>query len=94
MQRVITIGVAVVTLGTAVAAAVLWFRSAMVETPEVEEPVASISDVPEVHIQTAVVNLNNLRTAMDRSANLNKKAAVWTGISALLGAATTIAGIW
>lgn len=66
----------------------------MIETPEGEEPVASISDVPEVHIQTAVVNLNNLRAAMDGSAKLNKKAVVWTGISALLGAATTVAGTW
>lgn len=94
MQRTITIAFAIATLGTAIVAAVLWFRSAMIETPEVEEPVASISDVPEVHIQTAVVNLNNLRTAMDSSAKLNKKAAVWTGISALLGAATTVAGTW
>lgn len=94
MQRAITIAFAIATLGAAIFAAVLWFRSAMIETPEVEEPVASISDVPEVHIQTAVVNLNNLQTAMDSSAKLNKKAAVWTGISALLGAATTVAGAW
>ncbi len=93
MQHAITIALATATLVTAIGAALYWFRSAMIETPAVEEPVASISDVPEAHIQTAVLNVNNLRIAMDKSASLNKKAAAWTGISALFGAATTIAGI-
>lgn len=93
-QRAIIILLAAATLVTAIVAAYYWFKSAMIEVPTVDEPVASISDVPETHIQNAIVNMNNLRDAMDKSGAFNRKAAVWTGISALLGAATTISGIW
>jgi hypothetical protein len=85
---------ALATLGTAIAAAVYWFQSARVDAPSIQEPVASISDVPEDHIQMAVANANSVRIAMEMSAQLNKRAAIWTGISALLGAATSIAGIF
>jgi len=94
MQHLVTVLFAVATLGTAIAAAAYWFQSARIDAPPIQEPVASISDVPEDHIQMAVANANSVRVAMEMSSQLNKKAAIWTGISALLGAATSIAGIF
>ena len=56
--------------------------------------VASVSDVPEQYIGTAQVNIAVLQTTAIEAARLNKWAALWTGISALFSAATTMAGIF
>lgn len=58
-----------------------------------DETTASISDVPELHIIDAKVDIINVRVAMEESCKLNKTAAIWTGIAALLGAFTSIAGV-
>jgi len=80
------------TLVTAIVAAMYWFKSAAVPTPQCKEPVASISDAPEQHIESAVANGGISHRALAESARLNKLAALWTGISALLGAITTLLG--
>jgi len=86
----VIITLAVLTFATAIVAAVYWFKSAAVPMPQLEEPIASISDAPEQHIMTAGANSGILVRALTRSSGLNKRAAIWTGISALLGAATTV----
>ena len=86
------ISVAIGALATGIVAATYWFRSAAVPLPQFDEPVASISDAPEQHIMNAVVNVGIIQGAMNESAKLNRIAAVWTGVSALLGALTTVPG--
>lgn len=90
--RLMIIVLALLTLGTAVIAAMCWLKSAAVPPAETREPIASIDDAPAQHVLTAVANANNVRLAMDQSSRLNKRAAIWTGVSALLGAITTITG--
>lgn len=77
---------AVATFVTAVVAAVYWFRSAALEVEGLDQPTASITDAIEKHTLTAVVNMNLLHKAMNESARLNRSAAIWTGVSALLAA--------
>jgi hypothetical protein len=84
---------AVFTLAAAIISAVYWFKSAAVPMPEFQEPVASITDAPEQHIIAVVSNTELLHGALLRSSDLNTRAAIWTGVSALLGAATTVYGI-
>jgi hypothetical protein len=80
------------TLGSAIASAVYWFKSAALQTDIIQEPAASITDAPEDYIQTAIVNMNYIRESMNKSCRLNKWAALWTGISALLSAITAVSG--
>ena len=75
-------------------AAYYWCKSSVVPVREVESPVASVSDNPEAHIQTTDVNLTAIRLAWNESSRFNKAAARWTGLSAVLGAATTFAGMF
>jgi hypothetical protein len=93
MHRLISTILAVATLITAILAAVYWFQSAAVKVETVDQPTASMADAIEDHTLTAVVNMNFLRSAMNESARLNRLAAIWTGISALLVAFMTIASI-
>ncbi len=93
IQHTVTVLLALAALVAAIVSAVYWFKSAAVPTKQFDEPVASIGDVPEDHILTAVANANFVREAMAESCRLNKLAAIWTGISALLGASTTVAGM-
>jgi hypothetical protein len=53
---------------------------------QIAESTASISDVPELHILGGKV-------AFNESSRLNSHAAIWTGISALLNAIATVAGV-
>jgi len=95
MHHPTVVALAVVTLGTATVAAVYWFKSAAVDMPQIAEPIASISDAPEQHVQISAINADNVRNALLVASELNKKAAIWTGVSALLGALATVAGtIW
>jgi hypothetical protein len=94
MHRLALIGLALATLVTAVLAAIYWFRSAVLRSECYQEPVASISDAREQHIQASLVHLFSIQTRLNESARLNKWAAIWTGISALLGAITSIYGVF
>ncbi len=93
MPHSMILALAFSTLATGVVSAIYWFKSAAIPTPEFEEPIASVSDAPELHIISAVANAGILHAAMNQSAKLNKHAAIWTGISALLGAVTTASGV-
>jgi hypothetical protein len=70
-------------LGTAVAAAVYWWKAGRVP---IHHPTASISDVPELHIMSGHV-------AFYESSQLNSTAAVLTGIAAVLSAIGSVLGV-
>lgn len=57
---------ATATLVSAGFSAVYWFRSAAEPAPQIPEPIASISDVPEQHILTVAVNAYKLHQAIGR----------------------------
>jgi hypothetical protein len=90
MHRTVNIVLSVVTLIAAITSAVYWFKSAALEPYTAEPPIASIGDAPGDHLLTTNVNVDGIRYALTRSATLNKWAAIWTGVSALLGGATAI----
>jgi hypothetical protein len=70
-------------LGTAVAAAFYWLKASRVP---IQTPAASISDVPELHIMGGHV-------AFYESSQLNSRAAVLTGIAAVLSAIGSVLGV-
>jgi hypothetical protein len=92
MHRFVLIGLALATLGTASVAAVFWFRSAVLSSERFDEPVASISDTPEQHIQASIAYILSIHQTLNQSCRLNKLAAIWTGVAAVLGAITSIYG--
>jgi hypothetical protein len=80
---IVSVVLAVATLGTSLMAAWYWLKSSRVDIGDVRLP--SVSDVPEAHIlQTQV--------AIIQSSRLNAIAAKWTGAAAVLGAITAIWG--
>jgi hypothetical protein len=81
LHCIIVATLSIVTAGVAGNAARLWFQSSNVEI----DCAASIEDEPERHIL-------NLQALTAKSANLNKQAAIWTGVSAIFGAVTSIIG--
>lgn len=74
---------AVAGLGTAAAAAFYWWKASRVP---IQHPAASISDVPELHIMSSQV-------AFYESSRLNSRAAVLTGIAAVLSAIGSVLGV-
>jgi Flp pilus assembly protein CpaB len=93
-QRIFIIVLALATLVAGVVAAVYWWRSSCQDAILSTEPDASISDSPEQYILTAVVNLNTVQAALAEAGSLNRTAAAWSGIAALLGAITTVVGVF
>ena len=69
--------------GTAIVAAVYWLKASRVP---IQTPAASISDVPELHIMSR-------HTAFYESSQLNSRAAVLTGIAAVLSAIGSVLGV-
>jgi len=68
---------------TAMAAAFYWWKSSRVP---IRSTTASISDVPELYIMSGHV-------AFNESSRLNSKAAVLTGIAAVLSATSSVLGV-
>jgi hypothetical protein len=83
---ILTIALGVAALITSLIAAYYWHKSSIVPVQECESPASSVSDDPAGHILTTDVNLISIRLAWNESSRLNKLAARWTGLSALLGA--------
>lgn len=81
---------ALATAGASGVAAWFWFASSKVNPEEVEETEASINDYPEMHIMEAKVGVILTHNAMNESSRLNKIAAAWSGVAAVLGAITAI----
>jgi hypothetical protein len=84
---------AFLTCISAVTSAVYWFKSSMIKMETAyTDNLPSISDVQELHIMTAQVDIFQMHEVMNKTCRLNKRAAIWTGIAALFGAVTTIVG--
>jgi hypothetical protein len=85
---------AIAAFGTGLRAAWLWYRASTVQ-PDLywpKEPVAGLpleSAEPEPLSQVSWTSA--ILTAMQVAASLNTKAAFWTAISVILGAASAIA---
>jgi hypothetical protein len=58
-----------------------------------DPPDASISDVPEHHTLNVQVDVYGVHAALAEASRLNKKAAIWSAVAALFGAAAAILGI-
>ncbi|MGA7713917.1 MAG: hypothetical protein WCA81_18640 [Rhizomicrobium sp.] len=82
----VTVVLASLTLALALKAAALWWRAS--RSLDLEEPTASITDAPELHVLTAQVELNALMASLP----INRRAAFWTGWAAFAGAITSIWG--
>lgn len=82
--KIIAILFALAGLGTAISAALYWFKASRVS---VAHTAASPSDVPELYI------LGN-EVAFNESSRLNARAALWTGASAILNALATVIGLF
>ncbi|MGY3033633.1 hypothetical protein ACVIIV_002803 [Bradyrhizobium sp. USDA 4354] len=80
----LAVGLAFGGLLFAIAAAHYWWRASQVA---IRQPVASISDVPELHIASGQV-------AFNESSRLNATAAILTGISAVLSALGSVLGVF
>lgn len=79
------------SIGTAVSAfvaAVYWYLSSRPRPKTTVSPVAAIEDSPELHILGTKVEINGIQSALYEASRLNKKAAIWSAIAALLGAIT------
>lgn len=83
MLKGFAVAMALVGLAAAIVAATYWWKASRVTVPD---PVASISDVPELHIL-------GTQAAFAESSRLNGRAAVWTGIAAVLSAAAAVIGV-
>ena len=75
---------------TAWQAARLWRQASATEMPPYDEPLASIGDVPELHIMGAVAQLNCTVLALQASGEINSCAARWAARSAILTGVTAI----
>jgi hypothetical protein len=93
MPHAIIMILASLTLGTGLIAAVYWFRSAAAPPPTLEQPIASVVDAPSQYIYTAFADIAALNVAVAESGRLNKCAAIWSGVSVLLGAITTVVSV-
>jgi hypothetical protein len=73
---------------SALVASIYWYLSSRPTPQFAKSPAASISDNPELFILNAKVDFNSMQASSSEAAHLNKKAAVWSAASALLGALT------
>lgn len=83
------------TAGTAVTAfvaAVFWYRSSRSAPETTPQPIASISDNPELHLLGTQVDVSGIRSVLYEAARLNKTAAIWSAIAALLAAIAAALG--
>jgi len=77
IMKCIAIALAIVALGCSLIAAYYWFKSAGVEFPPL--------------LTTAMGDFDpKMKAANAKTAKLNRKAAIWTGIASVLG---TLAGV-
>ncbi len=87
------VALAVAAFGTGLRAAWLWYRASKVQPDPnwPKEPVAGLPLEPAEPTFTQLGWTSAILTAMQVSASLNTKAAFWTAISVILGAASAIA---
>ena len=91
--RIAYIVASAATAVSALIAAAYWYLSSR-PTPQLNNPPdASISDVPEIHILSAQVDIYAIEEALSEASRLNKKAALWSAAAALLAAVAAVLGI-
>lgn len=83
MMKIAAIILALLGLAAALNAARLWWQASRTPIPVVAQ---SISDVPELHVM-------NTQVAFNTSSQINARAAIWTGFSALLSAVASVLGV-
>ncbi len=93
-----TLRIAYIVCSTATAACALiaagyWYLSSRPAPAINDPPDASISDAVELHVLNAQVDVYGVQAALAEASRLNKKAAIWSAIAALFGAAAAILGI-
>jgi hypothetical protein len=94
LQKVIFVTLSLLTAGAALAAAYYWFRSSQ-PTPETSaEIMASISDNEALHILDARVGVDDVRLVLMEASRLNKKASIWSGVTATLGAMAALVSVF
>ena len=93
MQSPLVIPFGAGTFLTASLAAFYWFKSASPPPQKADDPAVSISDNPGAFVLANQASMDGVLRALQVSARFNKIAAIWTGVSALLSAATTLVGI-
>ena len=77
----------------ALVAARYWYLSSRPAPTLTDTPDASIGEAPELHILGTQVDLYSIQSVLAEASSLNKKAAAWSAIAALLGAITSLLGI-
>jgi hypothetical protein len=92
LLRLAYFGFSGATAVAAFIAATYWYLSSRPVPNPSERPVASISDNPAIHILETQVDIGNIHAALRQAARLNAKAAIWSGIAALLGGITSLFG--
>ena len=80
------------TAACALVAAGYWYLSSRPAPAISDPPDASSSDVPELHILNVQVDVYGVQAALVEASRFNKKAAIWSAIAALFGAAAAILG--
>jgi hypothetical protein len=83
----------VATALCALIAAWYWYLSSRPAPVTTDPPDASVSDNPELHILGTQVDLYSIQAALAEASRLNKNAAIWSAVAALLGAASSILGM-
>jgi hypothetical protein len=86
---------AVGTLISAIIAASYWYKSSRIPFESgYTGKGASISDVPQSYIMNAQIDIFTTQDSLRQAAYLNARAAIWTALSAIFGAITTIGGLF
>jgi hypothetical protein len=93
VPRIAFIACSLGTAGAALAAAYYWFRSSQPTPVESSNIPASISDNEPLFILGAGVSVDSLRAVLAESSRLNKKAALWSGVAAILAALAALASL-
>ena len=81
--KYLAVAFAALGLAAAIIAAVYWWKASSVSIPN---SVASISDVQELYILGTAV-------AFNESSRFNSRAAIWTGVAAILSATASVLGV-
>lgn len=83
MTKCAAIILAVLGLAAALNASRLWWQASSTPIPELFQ---SIPDVPELHLM-------NTQVAFNAASEINARAAIWTGLSAIISALASVLGV-
>ncbi len=81
--KIAAIVLACVGVAAAIVAAIYWWKASRVD---IACSAASITDMSELYIL-------NTQVAFNESSRLNSRAAIWTGVAAILSAMASVLGV-